>query len=451
MTVILIIGLIIAMAAAAALFNESRNLRKRVSAAELTAEELSRQAEASRREAAALSQRLADSMAETARAHERADSFRREAAAAERMHAENEKRFTELARHALAGEMAGMKSENEARLLELLVPFREQIKGFQSRVESVYAEEARERFALKSEIARLMGQSESIGREARELASALRGNSKTQGDWGEMILERLLERSGLRRGEEFVVQQTRNTSGQVMRGDDEGGVLRPDVVVYYPGDRAVVIDSKVSLSAFTEWVNAENEQEREAAGRRHVASVRSHIAELRNKRYEEFVSERKLDFVLMFIPNESAYMAAMSLDAGLWQEAYDSRVLIVSPTHLISVLRLVAQLWSHDRQTANALKIAEKAGNLYDKFVGFIEEMGRIERALDNARQSWTTAMNRLRDGRGNLMNRAEELRALGVKTRKSLGIETPSDCSDEIASANPSEEELSISSDTSD
>lgn len=374
--------------------------------------------------------RLRDSEVAIARLQEQNRALTAEVNASKANRAADEKRFADLARTAITSEIDSMKKENESRLLELLVPFREQIEGFREQVGKCYSDESKERFALRNEIQRLVAQSENIGREARELSTALRGNSKTQGDWGEMILETLLEKSGLRRGEEFEVQQTRDVDGNVMRGEG-GEFLRPDVVVYYPGRRAVVVDSKVSLTAFTEWVNADSDEAREAAGRRHVASVRAHVAELRQKNYQDFVSDHKLDFVLMFIPNESAYIAAMTIDPTLWQTAYESRVLIVSPTHLISVLRLVAQLWAHDRQTSNALKIAENAGKLYDKFVSFVDDMERIQRSIDAASATWQSAMKHLRDGRGNLMTRAEDLRKLGVKTRKSLRIEGGDDDAD--------------------
>lgn len=355
----------------------------------------------------------------------------------------DEERFSRLSAQTLQHQSGMFADRSEARLKDLLLPLREDLERFKARIDQCYSDESRERFALKEAVAALLDQSRSIGNEARELASALRGNSKTQGDWGEMILLTLLEKSGLREGEEFVVQQTRDLNGNLIRNDD-GSQLRPDVVVYLPENRAVVIDSKVSLSAFTEWVNADDStasarEAREAAGKRHVESVRKHIAELNAKSYQDRTGGRSLDFVLMFIPNEAAYMAAMSLSSELWQEAYDKRVLIVSPTHLISVLRLTSQLWNHERQTTNALRIASEAGKMYDKFVGFVDDMKRIERAISQTSSAWSDAMRKLSTGTGNLVNRAESLRRMGIKATKKLPPDMSDDTPDDREGTNQS------------
>lgn len=355
----------------------------------------------------------------------RLDSTQQQLNALTRRYEADDERFRRMSAQVLQMQ-SGMYEERSGKLIsDMLSPLREDIKRFNDQINQCYSNEARERFALKEAVAALVDQSQTIGREARDLTNALRGNSKTQGDWGEMILLSLLEKSGLREGEEFVVQQTRDADGKLLR-NDEGGMLRPDVVVYLPDSRAIVIDSKVSLSAFTEWVNAddstpEGREAREAAGRRHVESVRKHINELYTKQYQDRIGGRSLDFVMMFVPNEAAYMAAMSLSADLWQEAYDKRVLIVSPTHLISVLRLTSQLWSHERQTANALKIAQDAGRMYDKFVGFIDDMQRIDRGIRQTSAAWTDAMKKLSTGTGCLVNRAESLRQLGIKATKRI------------------------------
>lgn len=362
---------------------------------------------------------------DTARAEARCDAAMERVEAMRRQYEADEARFRRMSAEALQMQGDRMATRSEGRLAELLTPLREDIERFRASVTDCYSAEARERFALREALTGLIDQTRSIGTEARQLANALRGNSKTQGDWGEMILRTLLEKSGLREGEEFAVQQTRDSEGRIMRSPD-GGMLRPDVVVYFPENRAVVIDSKVSLTAFTEWVNAddstpESRVAREAAGRRHVESVRKHIAELYTKSYQDRIGGRSLDFVLLFIPNEAAYMAAMSLSDTIWQEAYDKRVLIVSPTHLISVLRLTSQLWSHERQTANAVRIAQDAGRMYDKLVGFVEDMERIGRGLRQTSAALTDAMKKLSSGTGNLIGRAEALRQLGIKASRRL------------------------------
>ncbi len=277
-------------------------------------------------------------------------------------------------------------------------------------------------FSLQEKIKELIEANAAIGREAKELSTALRGNSKIQGDWGEMVLETILENSGLRKGEEFSVQMQSDETGTALK-DESGRGLRPDVVVKYPGQDGgvMVIDSKVSLTAFVDYVNADDPSERDRMGKLHLNSIIKHINELADKRYQDYVGTTRLDFVMMFIPNEAAYSAALSLDPTLWQKAYDKRVLMVSPTQLIGSLRLIKQLWNQDRQTRNAIEIAEKSGMMYDKFVGFIADMEKIEKSISGAQTAYSEAMKKLRDGRGNLISRAEKLRELGIKSSKRL------------------------------
>lgn len=341
----------------------------------------------------------------------------------ERLSRESEARFKNLANEILNRTSRQFKEANETRLAEILTPLKENIDQFKRSITDAYSTEARERFSLQQSIKELVELNRNIGKEAQDLTSALRGNSKVQGDWGEMILESILEKSGLRKGHEFSVQQTVNEDGTPLR-DDCGNGLRPDVVVYYPDKRYIVIDSKVSLTAYTIYINAENETEREAAGKRHIQSIKAHIAELSAKRYQDFIGGGKTDFVMMFIPNEGAYLAAMQLDSTLWQEAYDHRVLLVSPTHLFSALRLISQLWSHDRQTRNAIEIAKSAGAMVDKFVNFTNDMKEIEKYLNKTQDAYDSAMKKLCTGNGNLVSRTEKLRELGAKAEKQLSSE---------------------------
>lgn len=333
---------------------------------------------------------------------------------------QSESRFKLLAREVMESQTSLFRERSESRLGELLEPLKSDIDKFRRDVTTFYSKEAAERFSLQERLKDLIEANNSIGREAKELATALRGNSKIQGDWGEMVLENILENSGLRPGEEFIVQLQRDADGKPLR-DADGKGLRPDVVVKYPGGKVMVIDSKVSLTAFVDYVNAETQNERDEYGKLHVASVLKHVNELSQKSYQDYVGKEKLDFVMMFIPNEGAYSAAMSLEPSLWQKAYDKRVLIVSPTQLVASLKLVSQLWSHDRQTRNAIDIAERSGAMYDKFVGFVSDMEKIEKSLGQAQTAYNAAMNKLRDGTGSLISRAEKLRALGIKTAKRL------------------------------
>lgn len=335
----------------------------------------------------------------------------------ERQRAEEE-RFRNLANEILLTNSRRFKAEHETRLSEILTPLKDDIDSFKKRVEETYSREARERFSLSERIKELIETNQSIGKEARELTEALRGDSKIQGDWGELVLQTILEKSGLREGVHFTVQQTTDSTGRTLR-NESGASLRPDVVINYPDGRCIVIDSKVSLTAFVRYTKASTDEERRVEGARHVASVKAHIDELSRKNYQDYVGDRKTDFVMMFIPNEPAYIAAMRLDDNLWQEAFDRRVLIISPTHLISALRIVAQLWSHDRQTRNAIDIAETAGRMYDKFVAFVDDMQRIDKALGQASDAHREAMKKLSEGTGNLIGRAEKMRVLGAKASK--------------------------------
>lgn len=332
----------------------------------------------------------------------------------------SEERFRLLANELLTVQTSRMTQNNEDGINRLLNPLKEDIEKFRRDVTTFYSKESAERFSLQERIKELVQTNINIGKEARELSSALRGNSKVQGDWGEIVLETILENSGLRKGEEFEVQVMRDKTGTLLR-NDEGSSLRPDVIVKYPEGKVMIIDSKVSLTAFVEYVNSETDSERERYGRLHLASIERHVEELNRKSYQDYVGRQKLDFVMMFIPNESAYSAAMTLDPQLWQKAYDKRVLIVSPTQLVASLKIVSQLWIHDRQARNAIEIAERSGAMYDKFVGFVSDMEKIERGLATTQSAYDAAMRKLRDGTGSLIVRAEKLRELGVKATKRL------------------------------
>ncbi|MBO5456142.1 MAG: DNA recombination protein RmuC [Muribaculaceae bacterium] len=335
-----------------------------------------------------------------------------------------ETRFKNLANEILKQNSMDFKTANEERLNQILNPLKLNLEEFKKTVTDTYNNEARERFSLQERIRELVELNQNISREARELSEALRGNSKVQGDWGEMVLESILEKSGLQKDEEYFIQATTDQSGNVIR-NEEGKNLRPDVVVKYPDGRYVIIDSKVSLKAFVDYVNADDEETKKQCAMRHVRSVRNHIDELARKSYQDYIGESKLDFVMMFIPNEPAYIAAMRIEPTIWQEAYDNKVLIVSPTHLVSGLRLIAQLWSRDKYTKNAIKIAEEAGKMYDKFADFTSDMEKIEKAISSTQKAYNDAMNKLTVGKGNLVSRAQKMHALGVKASKQLSAST--------------------------
>lgn len=336
---------------------------------------------------------------------------------------ETKAQFKSLAADIFSSQSEKFKEANETRLSEILNPLKEDIKDFKRRVDDTYMNSSKERTLLGEQMKRLMELNMSIGKEARDLTEALSGNTKVQGDWGEMVLETILVKSGLVEGENYFVQRTKNDDGTQIKNDDNGR-LRPDVVVALPDKKCIVIDSKVSLTAYVNYVNADNEDDRQRFGKAHLLSVRSHLKELETKRYQDFVgvgNDGRIDYVLMFIPNEHAYMAAMTLDNNLWMEAYEKRVVIISPAHVISTLRLIAQLWTRDKQTKNALKIAEEGGKLYDKFVGFVNDMQTVEQSLGKASEAYASAMSKLHTGRGCIVSKVENLKKLGAKTSKTL------------------------------
>lgn len=336
---------------------------------------------------------------------------------------ETKAQFKSLAADIFSSQSEKFKEANETRLSEILNPLKEDIKDFKRRVDDTYMNSSKERTLLGEQMKRLMELNMSIGKEARDLTEALSGNTKVQGDWGEMVLETILVKSGLVEGENYFVQRTKNDDGTQIKNDDNGR-LRPDVVVALPDKKCIVIDSKVSLTAYVNYINADSDDDRQRFGKAHLLSVRSHLKELETKRYQDFVgvgNDDRIDYVLMFIPNEHAYMAAMTLDNNLWMEAYEKRVVIISPAHVISTLRLIAQLWTRDKQTKNALKIAEEGGKLYDKFVGFVNDMQTVEQSLGKASEAYASAMSKLHTGRGCIVSKVENLKKLGAKTSKTL------------------------------
>lgn len=325
-----------------------------------------------------------------------------------------EQRFREIAAALLNESQEKLAASNSAKLSDLLSPLQKNIESFNRTIDDKYSREASERGALREKIDELRSLNESLGREARQLSDALRGNSKVQGDWGEMILESLLTQAGFTEGREFETQTNVKNAA--------GANLRPDVVVNFPDGGCVVIDSKASLTAYVNYTSADTDDTRQTALTAHIASVRAHVRELAAKNYQEYVGrERKLDFVIMFIPNEGAYIAAMQGEPGLWQEAYDRQVLIISPTHLFSVLKLIRQMWRHDDQTRNALAIAEEAGKLYDKFAGLYKDMEDVGKNIEKVAASHTAAMRKISDGPGNLLGKVENLRKMGAKTTKTI------------------------------
>jgi DNA recombination protein RmuC len=311
---------------------------------------------------------------------------------------EKSKRFTEL---------------NKDNLTAVLSPLQEKIKDFQTTIADTYGKDSKERATLAEQIRSLTDLNQQITKEASNLTTALRGQSKTQGDWGEMILEEILDRSGLVKGVHYAVQQQLTS--------EEGKTQRPDVIVNLPDGKHLVIDSKVSLLAYTEYCKAEHPDSQREWLSEHISSIKKHIKELSEKKYQNLYQLQSLDFILMFIPLEPAFAVAVKSDIGLYNEAFERNIVIVTTSTLIATLRTIGSIWRQENQSRNSIEIARKSGELYDKFVGFLEDLKLIGDRLTASQKAYDDAMGKLTSGRGNLIRRAEELKTMGAKASKSL------------------------------
>ncbi|MDX1594657.1 MAG: DNA recombination protein RmuC [Gammaproteobacteria bacterium] len=321
--------------------------------------------------------------------------------------------FQNLANRILEEKGKAFSERSQNSLDALLRPVREQLDGFRRKVEEVHLSDTRERASLREQLEMLKQLNQQMNDEARNLTRALKGDKKSQGNWGELVLERVLEQCGLRVGQEYEVQGSYR--------DEDNRLLRPDVVVHLPEEKEIVIDSKVSLVAWTRYVAAEDDAARESALRDHVLAVRNHIRSLSEKDYAHLKGVRSLDFVLMFMPIEAAFMAAFQHDEKLFGEAFEKRIAVVTPTTLLATMRTVESLWRNERQNDNARRIADQAGRIYDKLRGFLEDFERIGTQLATVQNSYDGARNKLTDGRGNLLKQVESFRKLGVSVRKPL------------------------------
>jgi len=321
--------------------------------------------------------------------------------------------FKNLANEILEEKTQKFTEQNSTKLDAILKPLGEKIISFEKKVEEAYHKESNERFSLVNEIKRLAELNQQISQEANNLTQALKGQAKTQGNCGEIILESILEKSGLVKDREYFDQQSFTNA--------EGKRLQPDIVVSYPGERSVIIDSKVSLNAYERYASAEIKEEQDTALREHLQAIRNHINDLSSKNYQDIYQIKSLDFVMMFLPIEPAYMIAVQNDPNLWNFAYERRILLISPTNLIASLKMIANLWRVEYQNKNAVEIARQSGELYDKFKGFVDDLEGIGKRITATRVSYDDAMNKLSTGKGNLLRRAEKIRELGVKTSKEL------------------------------
>lgn len=321
--------------------------------------------------------------------------------------------FKNLANEILDEKTKKFTQQNKENLDLLLKPLGERIKEFEKKVEETYDKEAQQRFSLKEEVKRLAELNQVVSQEASNLTKALKGETKTQGNWGEVILESILEKSGLQRDREYFVQKSFE--------NEEGKKFQPDVVIIYPGERSIVVDSKVSLNAYEKYVGASTQEEMEQAVKEHLLSVKRHIEELSQKGYHMLNELRSLDFVMMFMPVEPAYLLAIQSEPGLWNYAYDKRILLISPTNLIAALKMVESMWRQEFQNKNAEEIARQSGALYDKFEGLLSDLIELGKRLNATQDFYKSSMNKLTDGKGSLIARVENIRKLGAKTKKTL------------------------------
>lgn len=360
--------------------------------------------------------REAERLKETVRAmQEKLDGQKTEIAD---MHRTLTDQFKNLANEILEDKARRFTETNQINIEKILSPLNKDIEEFKKKVDETYHRESTERTVLERKIAELVQLNNQIREDATNLTRALKGNTKTQGDWGEMILERILENSGLTKGREYFIQETLKDGAEKVIKTDTGGRMRPDVVIVYPDNRKVIIDSKVSLTAYVRYCEAATEEEKESALRAHLVSVRKHIDELSGKNYTAY-ADGTLDFVMMFMPNESSYVLAMQTDSDLWNEAYKKRVLLLSPANLIVSLKLTADLWSREYQNRNAMEIADRGAKLYDKCIAFFDSFTAIGGYIRKTQDSYDQALGRLKTGGGNLVSQAVKLKELGVKSQK--------------------------------
>ncbi len=321
--------------------------------------------------------------------------------------------FKNIANSILEEKTKSFTEHNKTSLDSILNPLKDRIEEFKKQVETTYEKESRDTLSLKDEVKRLSELNTRISEEANNLTRALKGDTKTQGNWGEFVLERILERSGLEKDREYKLQvSTKNV---------EGEIIRPDVVVFLPDNKHIIIDSKVSLTAYESLVNAENDDEREQFKKEHIASLRTHLKLLGDKNYQTAESFNSPELVLMFVPIEASFGIAVQTDKELFNVAWDKKIVIVSPSTLLATLVTISSIWKQEKQTRNAIDIASRSGALYDKFVGFIEDLKDVGNQIDKSKKSYTDAMSKLYEGKGNIVRSIETLKTLGAKTTKSI------------------------------
>ena len=322
-------------------------------------------------------------------------------------------KFENIANKVLHHQSAIMDEKQKLGIKEILDPLKEKIKTFEDKIEKTNLESVGRHESLKEQMKLLYEKSDQVSKDANNLVKALKGDYKKQGNWGELILESILDKSGLEKNREYFVQVTER--------NDEGKMYKPDVVIQLPDGKKLIIDSKVSLNAYEMMVNADTDDEQKIAHKAHVLAVKNHIDTLASKNYHDLYKVESPDFVLMFIPIDTALSAAIQLDAELYLYAFDKNIVMVAPSTLLATLKTVDTMWRNDKQNRFAMEIAEEAGKMYDKFVGFADDMDKLGKQLNTAQSTYHDSMKKLNSGTGNLVSRAENIKALGAKANKSL------------------------------
>jgi DNA recombination protein RmuC len=390
--------------------NKSAKLEERTRLTEKQNEEKENQLNKEREEVRKLSSEFAKKEEENSNLQEKLEANRAEV---EELQEKFTKEFENLANKIFDEKTSKFSEQSKTNLQEILNPLKERISEFQNKVEESNKESIDRNAALRQQLSSLKEMNLQMSHDAQNLVKALKGDTKAQGDWGEIQLERILERSGLRKGEEYSIQESFTS--------EDGSRKRPDVIINLPEEKKIIIDSKVSLVDYERFVSAEKDDQKNIHLKSFIGSVKKHIKDLSEKEYQNLFNEGSLDFVLMFVPIEPAFSMAIQFGENLYVDAYDKNIIIVSPSTLLATLRTIANIWKQEHQNKNVLEIAKQSGALYDKFVGFVNDLIDVGNRMDQAKGSYEGAMKKLADGSGNLVNRAEKIKELGAKTSKSL------------------------------
>jgi DNA recombination protein RmuC len=381
------------------------------------AEDLRGQLAKSENEMGKLRSELSSALSDTARAQAQLKAMDERMAEhksdLENIRQQMKEQFTTIASEVVLKNSARIQEEHKVKLDDILSPLRDKIEKFETQVRTTHEERIREHQSLREQLGQLQTLNKSIGDEARNLVTALKGQAKTQGNWGEMILEKMLERSGLVKGREYFIQSSMTS--------EDGRRLQPDVIISLPEGRSLVVDSKVSLIAYERYCNEEDETARALALREHLSSLRKHVKDLSGKNYQSLYEINTLDFVLLFVPVEPAFALAVEQDQELFNEAFERNIVIVTTSTLLATLRTIASIWRLEYQNKNALEIARQSGDLYDKFAALIDDMITVGKKIQDAQGAYEGTMNKLHLGRGNLISRVENLKKLGIKTTKQV------------------------------